>query len=267
MSAITNFLRDARHFQIVYLSLFLVYGIFFLDWQADLSRYGILLAVCLGVQAIGIQRTGKSWSSLKSALITALGLCLLLKANSVSTLVLGAAVAVGSKFLIRYRGKHLFNPANIGIIIALLLTGDAWVSPGQWGNSTLLVYFFGGAALMVLLKVGRIDTSLAFLGTFAALEYMRTVLFLGWEFEVFAHKMASGTLLLFAFFMITDPMTTPNAPKARILWAAGIAMLTFFLTNWFYVHTAPIWALVIYSPLTVILDRVFVFQQFKWINK
>ena len=262
-----QFLKDARHFQIVYLSLFLVYGIFYLGWQADISAYGLVIGTCLGVQGIFIGLTGKSRSSLKSALITALGLCLLLKVNNPATLVFAASVAISSKFLIRVNQKHLFNPANIGIIAALAFSGDAWVSPGQWGNNALMVYFFGAAALMVLLKVGRIDTSLAFLATFAVLEYLRTVVFLGWGMDVLTHKLSSGTLLLFAFFMITDPVTTPNAPKARILWASGIALLTFFLTNWFYVHTAPIWALIIYSPLTVMLDRLFVYQKFKWIEK
>ena len=81
-----------------------------------------------------------------------------------------ATIAIASKFLIRVRGKHIFNPANIGIVGAMLLTGDAWVSPGQWGAGPALVFLVGAAGLMVVLRVGRIDTSMAFLLTFALLD-------------------------------------------------------------------------------------------------
>jgi Na+-transporting NADH:ubiquinone oxidoreductase subunit NqrB len=260
------FLLDARHFQILYLGLFLAYGLFGLTWAFEWQKYALIFTACLFVQLLGIAATGIGLQSLKSALITALGLCLLFKSSSVETLALGAGLAIASKFIIRYKGTHFFNPANFGIIAAILLTGDAWISPGQWGSSMVLLYFFGAAALIVLLKVGRIDTSLAFLVTFAALEYVRTVLFLGWEFDVFAHKMLNGSLLLFTFFMITDPKTTPRAPAMRILWAVLIGIITFILSNWMYVHTAPMWALFFISPLTVLFNMWVKGKEFKWIT-
>lgn len=256
--------RDPRDFQILYLSSFLAFGIFYLDWTADITKYFTIMGTCLGVQAIGIHFTTKNYRGLKSALITALGLCLLLKANSHWTLALAATVAIGSKFIIRIKGKHLFNPANFGIIAAILITGDAWISPGQWGNEAMLTYFFGGAALIVLFRVGRIDTSLAFLGTYFMLEFCRTYWYLGWEMDHFLMKFQNGSLLLFTFFMITDPMTTPNHKMARIIWGAGVAGLTFILTSWFYLHTAPIWALIIITPTVAILDLVFKGKKYNW---
>lgn len=259
-----SFTTDARNFQIVYLSLFLLYGFIFLDWSFEWYKYATLIGTCLFTQVIAEKIFKKKKSSWKSALITSLGLALLYKANGLETVALGAFLAISSKFLLRYKGKHIFNPANFGIIVAILLTGEAWISPGQWGSSAILLYFFGAAALMVLLKVGRIDTSLGFLITFALLEFSRTVLYLGWGTDVFIHKMCNGSLLLFAFFMITDPVTTPNSSKARWYWAIGTAVIAFVLTNWFYVHTAPMWALFFISPVTVLLDRYFKSKKFHW---
>ena len=71
----------------------------------------------------------------------------------------------------------------------------------------------------VLFRVGRLDTGLTFLATFAGLMFIRSYVYLGWPIDHFWHTLSSGTLLLFAFFMITDPVTTPNHPKARILWS------------------------------------------------
>lgn len=257
--------RDARHFQIVFLSTFMVYGTVALQWDTQWERYLILLSCTLAVQAFFIRWKGLPWSALKSALITGLGLCLLLHAGHWWTLVLGASIAIASKFMIRVKGKHVFNPANLGIVAAILLTGDAWVSPGQWGAGPLLVFLVGAAGLMVLLRVGRIDTSLAFLLTFAALDLCRTVLFLGWGMDVWAHRMMNGSLLLFSFFMITDPMTTPNAPKARIAWSILIALITFGMSAFAHVHTAPIWALVALCALTPVLDAFFKGEPFSWL--
>lgn len=256
--------RDARHFQIAYLGIFLLYGIFALGWEAQIAAYSVIISVALVTQAIAISLTTKNYTSLKSALITALGLCLLCKANSLFTLGFAASVAIASKFTLRYKGKHLFNPANFGIILAILLTGDAWVSPGQWGNEVILLFMMGAAALIVLLKVGRIDTSLAFLISFGGCLFIQNVVYKGWPLDHWLHSLSSGTLLLFAFFMITDPVTTPNAPKARWIWGMLVGLVAFILTSWFYLHTAPIWALIIISPLTVFFDRKFQHTRFHW---
>ena len=258
--------RDARHFQIVYLSLFLVYGLFALGWDTYLPKLALTFAVCLGTQAVFIRIHRKQWQALKSAAISSLGLCLLLKTNAMETVLIAGALTIGSKFLIRLEGKHVFNPVNFGIVASILLTEDAWVSPGQWGSSAVMLYFMGAAALIVLLKVGRIDTSLAFLFTFSGLELVRTVFYLGWPLDHYLHHLTNGTLLLFTFFMITDPMTTPNHGVGRVLWAILVGGVAFVLTHVFHLQAAaPIWALFMISPLTMAFDKVFRSEKFTWI--
>lgn len=258
------FRKDPRHYQIAYLSIFLVYGIFFLGWDVQLWQYVATFAACILTQIFFVSRTTKRYSSVKSAMISALSLCLLFKAASLWVVLLAAVLSIASKFLIRIKGKHVFNPANFGIIATILLTGGGWISPGQWGNSVILLFVLGAMGSILLLKVGRLDTSLAFIGTFAFLEFCRSVLYLGWGMDFYLHQLTSGTLLLFTFFMITDPVTTPNSSKARILWAALIGLVSFLVSNWLYVHTAPIWALFFIAPLTAILDRLFIHPKFKW---
>ncbi len=264
-SIIDFFRRDARHFQLIFLAGFLAYGIAVLQWDAEWQRYLILFGTCLAVQALFIRWKKLPWHSIKSAMATGLSMSLLLKADSMWVLVLGASVAIASKFLIRIDGKHVFNPSNLGIAAAVLLTGQAWVSPGQWGSGAALVFLVGAAGCMVLLRVGRIDTSLAFLGAFAALDFARQVLYLGWEPDVWLHRMSNGSLLLFTFFMITDPMTTPRAQGARIGWSIAIAVLAFVLGWMYWVNATPIWALLIISSITPLLDRIWKGQSFRWL--
>ena len=257
--------QDARHFQILFLGIFLIYGTFQLQWDTEWARYSTLMGTCLVAQGVFIKWKKLPLTALKSAAITGLGLCLLLHATSISTMILAATVAIASKFLLRFKGKHVFNPANIGIIAALLLADDPWISPGQWGSGPALVFLVAAAGLMVLLRVGRIDTSVTFLVTFALLDLGRTVLYLGWGLDVWTHRLMNGSLLLFTFFMITDPMTTPNATKARIVWSMLIAIITFAISTFAYIHTAPIWALAVLCAITPILDVVFKGERFSWV--
>jgi Na+-transporting NADH:ubiquinone oxidoreductase subunit NqrB len=61
----------------------------------------------------------------------------LLKPNGFETALFACFMAIGRKFIIRYNGKHVFKPNNIGLIATIILTQDAWISPGQWVSHLL----------------------------------------------------------------------------------------------------------------------------------
>lgn len=266
-------LRDARIYQILFLSLFLVLGIGTRDWTLRPGMVAVAIATCLLTQAIAVwvtrrtlevdQRLSVLWAALPSALITSLGLSLLLRTEHYSTMLLAAIAAIASKFVLRWQEKHLFNPANIGIVAVVLCTQDAWISPGQWGEESWYALLFLGAGGVVLQRVGRWDTTVAFLGSYALLEAWRNA-WLGWTWDVWLHRLTSGSLLLFALFMVTDPRTIPNARGARVLWAIAIAGLTFILRNLFFIPTAVFWALFALSPLSILFDALWQAPRFEW---
>ncbi len=290
--------QDIRDYQILFLSLFLVLGIGTRDWTLRPELIGVAIATCLSMQwllstvvrwnargesvgSVGGKegKEGKeseedmtpplsplsphSPHSLRSALITALGLSLLLRAEYWTTMTLAAAVAIASKFVFKVGEKHFFNPANFGIIFALQFTSDAWVTPGQWGEDWWYGLLFAGTGGMILHLVGRWDTTAAFLGSYAILEAIRN-LWLGWTWDVYYHRMMSGSLLLFALFMVTDPRSIPNARMGRIVWAVCIAILTVILRNYFFVPTAVFWALFALAPLTILVDVLWSAPRFSW---
>jgi Na+-transporting NADH:ubiquinone oxidoreductase subunit NqrB len=257
---------DPRDYQIAFLATFLGLGIMTRDWSIRPELIFTLVVTCCLTQFIATTRwnpTENPWLALKSAVITSLGLSLLLRADRVSTMVLAGVLAIGSKFILQTERKHWFNPANFGIITALLFTPDAWVSPGQWGDDWWYLLLFIGTGGIVLNRVGRWDTSAAFLGAYAILEAARN-LWLGWTWDVYTHKLMSGSLLLFTLFMITDPRSIPNARSARIIWAITIAGLTFILRNYFYINEGVFIALFVLSPLTVLLDQIWSAPRFNW---
>lgn len=271
--------QDPRNYQILFLSVFLILGIGTRDWTLRPDLIFVLFVTCLSTQWLAVSIFQKfkgkfnlndlreisfsKLSSLKSASITALGLTILLRADHYSTMMLAGSLAILSKFLFQVDNKHFFNPGNFGIIAALILTPDAWVSPGQWGDDGWYAMLFIGTGGMVLNRVGRWDTTAAFLGTYALLEAVRN-LWLGWTWDVFSHRLMSGSLLLFALFMITDPRSIPNARISRLFWAGSIAVLTFILRNQFFISTAVFWALFAIAPLSILLDYFWSSPRFSW---
>src|SRR5213076_505138 len=117
-----------------------------------------------------------------------LSLCLLLRTNSATLAVLAAAVTIASKFAIRVRGKHVFNPTNFGIVATLLATSDAWVSPGQWGDAAFFAFGIACVGLLVVTRAARADVTLAFIAAYAALLVSRSI-WLGEPMAILLHQL------------------------------------------------------------------------------
>lgn len=252
---------DARLYQIGFLSLFLLLGIITRDWT--LHPETILTAIVTALMTQFLFLRVMTIDAFYSPMITALGMSILLRVEHWWIMALAVAIAISSKFLIHINQKHIFNPGNFGIVAALLLTNRAWVSPGQWGESMWFVALFLICGGLVLQKVGRWDTTIAFLGFYLALEAGRN-LYLGWTWDVWSHRMMNGSLIMFSLFMITDPRTIPNSKTGRIIWAFTIAALTFVFRNYFFINTAVFFALFLSAPLTLVLDWVLKADRFTW---
>ncbi|OCQ99489.1 Na+-transporting NADH:ubiquinone oxidoreductase, subunit NqrB [Nostoc sp. MBR 210] len=261
-------LKDIRDYQILFLGSFLVLGIGTRDWTLHPEFIGVAIASCLSTQWILSKLNSQEPEqklNLRSALITSLGLSLLLRADHWTTMMLAAVSAIASKFCFKVGDKHFFNPGNFGIITALTLTSDAWVSPGQWGEEWWYGLLFAGTGGLILQRIGRWDTTAAFLGSYSLLEAIRN-LWLGWTWDVYWHRLMSGSLLLFALFMVTDPRSIPNAKIGRIVWAICIASLTFILRNNFFISTAVFWSLFALAPLTIVIDWLWSSPRFSWLE-
>lgn len=256
--------KDPRFFQIVFLSLFLLFGLTILHWEYSLIPLLSIFAMVIALQAGAIYHFKIDKSSIQSALISGLGLALLLKANETSTYILAATLSIASKFIIRYKGKHIFNPVNFGIITSILISNDAWISPGQWGNEAMYLFGIGIFSWLVLLKVNQLVNSIAFLGSLFIINFIYLHLYLEWPMDFVLHKFTSGSLLLFSFFMITDPRTTPNHTFSKIIWAISIAIISFILTQFYHINSSPFWVLFIVSPLTPFIDSLTHKKQFSW---
>ncbi len=255
-------LHDARFWQIAALTALLLWNIANLSVGAGLLPSLIAVAASLATQAVATVLVARHHIDLRSPLITGLSLSLLLRGDALWVPALAAVVAITSKFLIRINGKHLFNPAAFGIVV-LLASGHAWVSPGQWGQTTLLIAGLVFLAILVLARADRLDIAIAFLTAYAALLAARA----GWLGDPVAiplHQLQNGALLIFTFFMITDPRSTPDARSARLLFALGCAGIAHWLLFAEQVRPALYVALLATSFTVPLLDRVLPEARFTW---
>src|SRR4029450_13683034 len=91
-----------------------------------------------------------------SALISGIGLCTLMRTQSLAVALLTAAIAIASKFVVRWDGRHLFNPTNFALALMLAL-GAIWVSPGQYGHLALAAFLIVGMGVLVATHAWRGD--------------------------------------------------------------------------------------------------------------
>ncbi|HXX83904.1 MAG TPA: RnfABCDGE type electron transport complex subunit D [Casimicrobiaceae bacterium] len=255
--------RDARVLQIAFLVALLMTGVLLRDFSIHPLQVALAFAAGFAAQAFWLKRLGLRQRGFLSAIVTCCGLSLLLRADSLWVHPLAAAVAMSSKFVLRLNGKHLYNPANLGVIAAITLLPGTWVSPGQWGSDLALAVWFLTLGTLVTERARRLDVSWVFLGAFLGLVGLR-VLLLGQPWTIWWHQFGNGALLLFAFFMISDPMTIPNGRAPRIAYAIVVACGA---AAWQYLVFRPnalIWALFLATPLVPLLDRWFPAQGFEW---
>ena len=213
---------DPRLFQIAVLGGLLTYGSFGLAFGVAGTRIAGILAVCLAAQYLCTRVWGLPRFDPRSALISGLSLSLLLRTNDPWLVVLAAVITISSKFLLRIDGRHVFNPTNFGLVAMMLLSDRVWVSPGQWGSVAFFGFLLGCLGVLVVNRAARSDVTYAFLGFYIAIVMARTV-WLGDPIGIALHQLQSGALVLFAFFMISDPKTTPDSRTGRVVFALLVA--------------------------------------------
>ena len=163
---------DARHYQILALSGLLTINFTMIDFGARPLASALAITAAVITQIVGARFTGTP-IDLRSPLITGLSLSLLLRADEAWLHALAAIIGIGSKFVLRHDGKHIFNPAGFAIVVLLFTAPDVWISPGQWGSAVWFAALLCFLAILVLSAARRADVAIFFFLSHAALLLAR----------------------------------------------------------------------------------------------
>jgi enediyne biosynthesis protein E5 len=254
---------DPRYYQIAALFSLLIYGLGWLEFDIEWPQIVVSLGTVLLTQyaCTGIFRL-PSFDP-RSPLISGLSLCLLLRTNSLLLAFLTAVITIVSKFVLKRGRKHIFNPTNFGIVAMMLLTSQVWVSPAQWGSKLYFAFFIACAGGMVIYRAARSDVTYAFLLAYVGILFGRAF-WLGDPWVIPLKQLQSGSLLLFAFYMISDPKTTPDSRIGRILFGILVATGAAFVQFGLYRTNGLLWSLAVCSIITPIIDRLLPGTKYEW---
>ena len=187
-----------------------------------------------------------------------------------------AAVSLLTKYVIKYRGSHVFNPSNIGLVLAFVILGSTRVEPLDFWWAPLDIWMvlayaviIGGGLLItrrlqLLALAGTYWVTLALaLGLLAASGHCMTA---QWSFapvcgiDYWRVIVTSPEVLIFLFFMITDPKTIPAGQVGRVVFGILVAVTGVLLmapqTDEFGTKVALLASLVLVCAARPILDRL-----------
>ncbi len=253
---------DPRLYQLASLSALLLYGLLWLDFDVSPWQIAITLGTALLTQYAGTRAYNLLSFDPRSPLISAVSLCLLLRTDQLMVAALASFMAIGSKFLFRWRHKHLFHPTNFALAV-MLASGLGWISAGQWGQVAWFGFLVACLGSLVVTRAERADVTVAFLCFYVGLQLARA-LWLGDPLAIPLHQIESGALLIFAFFMLSDPKTTPDSRSGRIAYALIIALAALSVQFGLFRPNGPLWGLMACAPLVPVLDRLFPGIRFEW---
>lgn len=197
-----------------------------------------------------------AWRNLSSAYITGISVGILVRSPYLWPFALTAVLSIMSKYVLRYKNTHIWNPSNFGVswMFAMLPAGVAGLSI-QWGNNLLPMLVIWVLGLIIVWRVKRLHISLTYVLSFVFFSYLRSLI-TGDSFLTELAPLTGPMYQLFVFFMVTDPATTVKGQKWQILVVFLVAFVEFILRLNQFIY-APFYALFIVGPLAMLISLRF----------
>lgn len=217
---------DPRYLIAFLITLVLVAGQLRYHLFGGYDRLVLALAVCMATEALLSWIDRGKIVNLQSAYISGISLTLLVKpqGGALWPFALGGFIAIASKYVLRYRGNHLWNPTNFAVSVLLLLAADrVSVLSHQFGNdlaTNLVIWTFG---LVIAARVGVLHITLTYVVSFLILNTLRATV-LGQPVFPEIAPITGPMYQLFIFFMITDPRTVVRGKRRQVMVAVIIAV-------------------------------------------
>ena len=244
---------DSRFLPPALITLILLGGHLSYGILESYDRTLLAIVTSLLAEAVLGRLTYGRWPHLASAYITGISVGILIRSPFIWPYVACSLISIASKYVLRVRGRHLWNPSNFGVCAML------WLAPStvavlsiQWGNTlwTMLIIWALGA--VAVWRVQRLHICATYVAAFFVLALARSWIGEGpWLAE--AAPITGSMYQLFVFFMITDPRTTVRSRPAQCGVVLGVALVEAALRLAEVVY-APFYALFLVGPPAMLVD-------------
>jgi Na+-translocating ferredoxin:NAD+ oxidoreductase RnfD subunit len=195
----------------------------------------------------------RKWLHPASAYITGISVGILIRSPAFWPYALCSAISITSKYVLRVKGRHLWNPSNFGISVMLFLAGDTVASLSiQWGNYLWPMLVIWALGSIIIWRLRRFHITATYVVSFIAFALLRSwITGNPWQSEI--APITGPMYQLFIFFMITDPKTTVRSKTGQCVVAFAVALLETVLRLYQIVY-APYYALFIVGPTALLIE-------------
>jgi hypothetical protein len=211
-----------------------------------------IVAALLAELILGRIFTGK-FPNLASAYISGISVGILVRSPAVWPYLLCAVVSIMSKYVLRVKGRHIWNPSNFGLSVLLFLAPETVATLSiQWGNYLLPMIVIWCLGSVIIYRVRRIHITATYVISFIAFAFLRSwITGSPWQSEI--APLTGPMYQLFIFFMVTDPKTTVRKKFWQCVVVFLVALVEMILRLNQVVY-APFYALFLVGPMAMLTD-------------
>ena len=218
------------------------------------ERTGLAIAAAIAAEMIMGRLTYGVWPHPASAYISGISAGILVRSPFYWPYVLASLISITSKYVLRVRGRHLWNPTNFGVSAVLFLApATVSVLSVQWGNVVAPMAVIWVLGSVIVWRVGRLHISVTYVVSFLLFSFVRA----WWTGSPWVSNVAPITgpmYQLFVFFMVTDPKTTVKSVKGQCVVVFLVAALETVMRLNEIVY-APFYALFIVGPIALLVEQ------------
>ena len=244
---------DRRFLAPILITCVLLAGQLTFGFLESWSRTFLAIATSLVVELIVVRALYGRWPHLASAYVSGISVGILVRSPAFWPYALCAAISIVSKYVLRVKGRHIWNPTNFGVVMMLVLAADTVAGLSvQWGNNLLPMVFVWAFGTAILWMVDRLNITLTYVVSFLIFAALRSGI-TGHSLLSEVAPITGPMYQLFIFFMITDPKTTVHPKWAQSVVVILIAAVeaVFRLMQFVY---APFYALFLVGPIANLIE-------------
>src|SRR5271155_1343024 len=247
------FSLDNRYIAPMFITCILIAGHLTFGILESYKKTGIAIVASIVTELIlGRIFTGK-WPNIASAYITGISVGILVRSPAFWAYVLCAVISITSKYVLRVKGRHIWNPSNFGISALLFLAPETVATLSiQWGNYLLPMLVIWALGSVIIWRLRRVHITLIYVVSFTAFAFLRSYITGSpWQSEI--APLTGPMYQLFIFFMITDPKTTVRSKRGQCLVVFLVALFEMVLRLDQIVY-APFYALFVVGPTAMVVE-------------
>jgi enediyne biosynthesis protein E5 len=244
---------DNRYIAPLFITFILLVGQTLYGFLESYEKTGIaIITAIIAELVLGRIFFGK-WLNLASAYISGISCGILVRSPALWPFALASLLSIMSKYVLRVKGRHLWNPSNFGICALLFLAPETVAALSvQWGNFKWPLIVIWTLGSIIIWRARRIHISATYVASFFAFAFLRSYITGdSWWAEV--APITGPMYQLFVFFMVTDPKTTVKSKKWQCIVVFFVAFVEMLLRLNHVVH-APLYALFLVGPTAMLIE-------------